>query len=144
MKKRILTLALLMFTITMLSIQTSCSSPRSGKPDPIPTQPKVTFAEEIANYGKPVMVDFGSTSCVPCKMMVPVLEELETKYAKQLKTIFVHVNEDQDKTQEFAIKMIPTQIFFDATGKELERHTGFISTQDILSTFKKYNITITE
>jgi thioredoxin 1 len=77
-------------------------------------------------------------------MMVPVLEELETKYANQLKTIFVHVNEDQDKTQEFAIKMIPTQIFFDTNGKELERHTGFISTEDILATYKKYNITITK
>ena len=160
MKKRFLTLAFVILTITLLSSQISCSTSRTGIQEPDnnnivqnqtpaasePTQisPKATFAQEIAAYGKPVMVDFGSTSCIPCKMMVPVLEELKTKYPSQLKTIFVHVNEDPDKTQEFGIRTIPTQIFFDATGKQLELHVGFISTQDILSTFKKYDIVITK
>lgn len=160
MKKRLLTLTFVILTIALLSSQISCSTSRTGNPEPdlnnvsqnqnppatepIQTSPKSTFAQEIAAYGKPVMVDFGSTSCVPCKMMVPVLDELKANYAKGLETIFVHVNEDPDKTQEFAIKMIPTQIFFDATGKELERHTGFISTEDILKTFKKYDIVLTK
>ena len=90
------------------------------------------------------MVDFGMESCVPCKMMVPILEELETNYSQDVKIIFVHVANEQAKTREFGIQMIPTQVFFDAAGKELERHTGFMSKEDILATFKKHGIIITK
>ena len=90
------------------------------------------------------MVDFSMESCVPCKMMVPILEDLESNYTQDVKIIFVHVAKEQDKTREFGIQMIPTQVFFDATGKELERHSGFISKEDILATFEKYGIVITK
>ena len=140
--KRITLLFVMVTFVVFLGSHISCNTSKtasSNHQDPT----KGPFAEEIAAYGKPVMVDFGSTSCVPCKMMVPVLEELETKYSNQLKTIFVHVNEEPDKTREFGIRTIPTQIFFDATGKQLDLHVGFISTEDILATFEKYGIAIT-
>jgi thioredoxin 1 len=172
MKKMFLTLFTVILALAFLTQQISCSStssenltdnnpistptetPASSTTDTevVGTEPPTTnqtpssgtFAEEIAAYGKPVMVDFGMESCVPCKMMVPVLEELESKYPQDVKIIFVHVGKEQGKTKEFGIQMIPTQVFFDATGKELERHTGFISKEDILATFQKYGITITK
>jgi len=151
MKNKIVIVWLIMSFLSLSSQLMSCSPPITEKPSndnavmtPVETPSKATFAEEIASYGKPVLVDFGMESCTPCKMMVPVLEDLETNYKQDIQTIFVHVGNEQEKTKEFGIQMIPTQIFFDATGNELERHTGFISKEDILATFQKYGITITK
>ncbi|MDD4663391.1 MAG: thioredoxin domain-containing protein [Caldisericia bacterium] len=171
MKKTFLAMFMVVFALALMTQHISCSSTKgenSGTNNPITTPTETpdtstesevvetetdsniqnpstgTFAEEIASYGKPVMVDFGMESCVPCKMMVPILEELESKYPQDVKIIFVHVGKEQGKTKEFGIQMIPTQVFFDATGKELERHTGFISKEDILATFEKYGINITK
>ena len=151
MKKHSIVVLLILCSLFLSSQLMSCSPTIKEEPGknnivttPTETPSKATFAEEIASYGKPVLVDFGMESCTPCKMMVPVLEDLETNYRQDVQTIFVHVGNEQGKTKEFGIQMIPTQIFFDATGKELERHTGFISKEDILATFQKYEITITK
>ena len=169
MIKRFSVLLVAIVFIALLGSQMSCSTSTAPKPNsdvtvnnpppvsemqttpPTESQPPVipepqtgTFAQEIASYGKPVMVDFGLETCIPCKMMIPVMEELKTKYPQDLKTIFVQVQEQQEKTKEFGIRTIPTQIFFDATGKQIELHVGFISTEDILATFKKYDINLTK
>ena len=127
-------LVLVIVSVTFIS----CTKKQVSNNQPL----KATFAQYIKGRHKPVLVDFGSTSCVPCKMMVPVLEELKTKYSSNLETIFIHVNEDPDKVKEFSINIIPTQVFFDATGTEISRHTGFISTADILATFQTKGIEI--
>jgi len=63
-------------------------------------------------------------------------------YNDQFETIFVNVAQDNAKTSEFGITVIPTQVFFDASGKELYRHIGFFSKEEIFNTFKSYNIFI--
>jgi thiol-disulfide isomerase/thioredoxin len=103
---------------------------------------KATFSQYIKGLHMPVLVDFGSNLCVPCKMMIPVIEELKIKYSSDLTTIFIDINEDPEKVKEFSIKIIPTQIFFDANGVEVNRHNGFISLLDILSAFQTKGILI--
>jgi len=153
--KSMLVVFFILLTAVFMSQQISCSLQKGElptnseevgtKPDSNNNLPKAgTLAEEIATYGMPVMVDFGMESCVPCKMMVPLLEELEKNYLQDVKILFVHVANEQAKTREFGIQMIPTQVFFDASGKELERHTGFFSKEDILATFEKHGIIITK
>jgi len=116
------------------------------KPSYDPSTPPVkengSFRDFIVTLKKPVLVDFGSTNCVPCKMMEPILEDLKMNYTDQLETFFVNVSQDNQKTSEFGITVIPTQVFFDASGKELHRHIGFFSKEEILETFKSYNISI--
>jgi thioredoxin 1 len=141
--KRVSLLFVFVISFIVLGSQLSCHSSKTS-PSSNPEPPTGTFAKEIASYGKPVMVDFGLESCVPCKMMIPVMEELQTKYPEDLKTIFVHVQEQQEKSKEFGIRTIPTQIFFDASGKQIDLHVGFISTEDILATFEKFGIKITK
>jgi thioredoxin 1 len=75
--------------------------------------------------GKPTMVEFGATGCVPCDMMQPVLENLKKKYWDRLNIVFVHVGEEQILGARYNITSIPVQAFFDKTGKEVFRHTGF-------------------
>ena len=88
------------------------------------------------------MIDLGTTSCTPCKMMIPVMEELESNYSDQMIVEFINTAENPEKSAEYGINLIPTQIFYDKNGKELTRHTGYISKEDIFSTFLQYGITI--
>ncbi len=75
--------------------------------------------------GKPSLVDFGSTGCRPCDMMAPILEDMKKKYEGKANVIFVHVMEDQFLAKRYGVQSIPVQVFFDAGGKEVYRHTGF-------------------
>ena len=82
--------------------------------------------------GMVTMVNLGAHSCIPCKMMAPILEELEKKYKGKAAIIFIDVWQNEDEGKRFAVRMIPTQIFFDRNGKEVYRHTGFLEKQAII------------
>jgi thioredoxin 1 len=87
----------------------------------------------------PKLLDLGATQCIPCKMMAPLLEELKKEYAGRMEVEFIDVwqKENAEKAKKYGIESIPTQIFFDPAGKELWRHTGFISKEDILAKWKE-------
>ncbi len=88
----------------------------------------------------PRLVDLGADKCIPCKMMAPVLEELKKEYAGRLRVEFIDVWKNKDAGEPYGIKLIPTQIFFDASGKELWRHEGFIAKKDILAKWKELGV----
>ncbi|NLH44113.1 MAG: hypothetical protein GX448_19925 [Planctomycetes bacterium] len=90
--------------------------------------------------GLPRLVDLGAGKCIPCKMMAPILEELKEQYAGKLDVVFVDVWENPDAGKPYGIKMIPTQIFYDAGGKELFRHEGFFAKEDILAKWKEFGV----
>jgi len=82
--------------------------------------------------GIPVFVDFGKTSCTPCKMMVPVLDSLTKKYKGNMEVVFVHVDEEKEYAGKMGVTMIPTQILLDKNGKEVSRHVGYIPVEDCM------------
>jgi len=90
--------------------------------------------------GLPRLLDLGSVSCIPCKMMAPILEGLKKEYAGRLQVEFIDVNATPDAAVPYNITLIPTQIFFDAAGKEVFRHEGFFSKQDILAKWKELGV----
>ena len=94
--------------------------------------------------GLPRLVDLGADKCIPCKMMAPILEELKSEYEGTLIVEFIDVWKNPDEAPKYGIKLIPTQIFFDASGKELFRHEGFFSKEDILSKWKELGVELTK
>ncbi|MHC4124374.1 MAG: thioredoxin family protein [Planctomycetota bacterium] len=92
--------------------------------------------------GLPRLVDLGAGKCVACKMMAPILEELRKEYAGIFDVEFIDVWKNRDAGKKYGIKMIPTQIFFDAAGNELFRHVGFFSREDILAKWKELSVDI--
>ena len=88
----------------------------------------------------PRLLDLGSTSCIPCKMMAPILDELKTTYSGKLDVEFIDVWKDKAIGAKYGVEAIPTQIFFDAGGKELLRHTGYYSKDDIVAKLKELGI----
>ena len=91
----------------------------------------------------PRLVDLGAGKCIPCKMMAPILEELKEQYAGRMKVEFIDVWENPDAGAEYGIRLIPTQIFYSASGKELFRHEGFFSKEDILSKWREFGVDLT-
>ena len=88
----------------------------------------------------PRLVDLGADKCIPCKAMAPILVELRTEYAGRMQVDFIDVWKDPSAGDPYNIRTIPTQIFFDGAGRELTRHEGFISKQDILATWKRLGV----
>jgi len=90
----------------------------------------------------PRLVDLGADKCIPCKMMAPILEELSVEYKGKLQVVFIDVWKNPQEGPKYKIRVIPTQIFFDADGKELFRHEGFFSKEDILAKWKKFGVNL--
>jgi thioredoxin 1 len=88
----------------------------------------------------PRLVDLGAGKCIPCKKMAPILEELKKEYAGRMEVEFIDVWKNPDAGKAYGVEMIPTQIFYDASGKELERHTGFFGKEDILAKWKELGV----
>lgn len=80
---------------------------------------------------KITFLELGSTTCIPCKQMQPVMKAIEAKYKDQVNVIFHDVMKDRTISQKYGIKLIPTQIFLDRSGKELMRHEGFFPEDEI-------------
>jgi thioredoxin 1 len=85
----------------------------------------------------PRLIDLGANKCIPCKMMKPILDELKSTYAGKLEVVFIDVWENEEAGKQYRIESIPTQIFFNETGKELYRHVGFMPKEDILAKWKE-------
>ncbi len=90
----------------------------------------------------PRLVDLGAGKCIPCRQMKPILEELTRDYGAQFETVFIDVWENRSEGQRYGIRLIPTQIFFDAAGKELFRHEGFYAKKDILAKWRELGVDI--
>ena len=82
--------------------------------------------------GMVTMIDLGAKKCVPCKMMAPIMEKMEKQYEGKAAIVFIDVWENKDQATKYGVKVIPTQIFYDETGKENYRHVGFFSEKAIV------------
>jgi thioredoxin 1 len=85
----------------------------------------------------PTLIDLGADKCQACKMMKPVLDDLKVQYQDQFHVIFYDVWQQPDYARQYNIEMIPTQIFLDQNDKELFRHVGYISKEDILAKWRE-------
>ena len=99
-----------------------------------------TATESGVKAAVPRLVDLGAGKCIPCKKMAPILEELKKEYAGRMEVEFIDVWKDPDAGKAYGIEMIPTQIFYDANGTELFRHTGFFGKEDILGKWKELGV----
>ena len=125
MKKLFLCICLLLFIFTCDKHESNKNSEVTKNEtfntstDSIDIKPKVTF------------VELGSVSCIPCKMMAPVMEAIEKEFGSQIKVVFHDVWKDDAVAKKYGIKLIPTQIFLDSNGVEFFRNEGFLPKENI-------------
>lgn len=80
--------------------------------------------------GKPTIIEFGANSCASCREMKPILHAL----AQDLRIAVADVDiiKERDYISHYQIRLMPTQVFYDANGNETSRHLGTISSDEIL------------
>ncbi|GAB4177812.1 MAG: thioredoxin family protein [Geothermobacteraceae bacterium] len=85
----------------------------------------------------PKLVDVGADKCIPCIKMAPILDQLREDFRGRLEVVFVDAWKNRDEAARYGVRMIPTQIFYAPDGKELYRHTGFFSREEILAKWRQ-------
>jgi thioredoxin 1 len=88
----------------------------------------------------PTLVCVGSGRCIPCRAMEPVRDQLKREYAGKLAVEFHEISQERDALDRFSVRVIPTSIFYDASGNEVDRFEGFIDRRDILDRFARAGI----
>ena len=118
-------------------------TPAPSQPAPKPTSgldlASIPLAQALTS-GKPTLAEFGWRTCIPCKEMKPILEELAVEYEGRLNVVIVEVYEQQELTRKYGIMAIPTQIFFDSSGKEVTRHIGLWPKKEVIAQLNKMGI----
>ncbi|MDY7029364.1 MAG: thioredoxin family protein, partial [Spirochaetota bacterium] len=103
------------------------------------TESAVSRENELSR-SLPRLLDLGAGKCIPCKKMAPILEEIREEYRGVLDVEFIDVWKDRAAGSTYDIRLIPTQIFYDSSGREITRHEGFMGKEDILGTFRRFGI----
>lgn len=114
--------------------------PPTAEAEPATPATVDTPAKGVAKPGLPRLVDLGSTTCIPCKELAPILEELKKEFKGKVSVEFIDVTKNPAAADEYKITVIPTQVFIDGAGKEVFRHEGFYPKADILAQFAKMGI----
>lgn len=125
--------AVAVFIVTLVVIGALMHLSPAGAKDYGPGMP-------IPAKGMVTMLDIGAATCIPCKMMAPILEKLDKTYRGKAAIIYLDVRYHREKAISFGINGIPTQIFFDKNGKEVYRHIGFMNEAAIVAQFKKMGV----
>ena len=140
--------------LLILVLLVGCGSSEDNKESEIKTSPDVKSESIVENnYSnakkdknesdiKVTFVELGSVNCIPCKMMQPIMKEIEKEYSNQVKVVFHDVWTEQDRPYaiQYGIRVIPTQIFLDKDGKEYFRHEGFFPKEELVKILKKQDV----
>jgi thioredoxin 1 len=117
----------------LLSLSCNAAGAKAGEND------KSVAAAE--NY-LVTFVELGSVRCIPCKMMQPILKDIEKDYAGQVRVVFhdVWTPEGEPFAKNFKIRVIPTQVFLDKEGKEYFRHEGFFPKDELVKVLQQKGV----
>lgn len=96
---------------------------------------KDNFDEQVLQEKLPVIVDFYSDSCVPCKQLSPILGDIEDDHEDTVKVVKVNVNFDAELAEKYSVMASPTLIYF-KDGREVSRSRGLVSKDAIEEVLK--------
>jgi len=96
--------------------------------------------EAALKNGKPTVLDLGASSCIPCKMMKPIFAELEQTMKDKANIIILEISDYRDLARKYRVRVIPTQIFFDANGEVFWRNEGFLPKEAIINKLKEMGV----
>ena len=92
---------------------------------------KNNFHEEVMNSEKPVLVDFWAPWCGPCRMVVPIIDEIAAEHP-EYKVVKINVDEEPELASQYRVASIPTLVVM-KSGLEVERSVGARPKNQILA-----------
>jgi thioredoxin 1 len=112
----------------------------SSAPQQIQKTENKESKNDSSNQSLPMLIDLGRGTCKACKLMLPILQDLQEEYKGRAIIKIVDIRYDPEPARVYNIRLIPTQIFFDATGKEVYRHEGFMDKISIEQKLKEIGV----
>jgi len=103
---------------------------------PLPTQAQGSAPRQ----GKPALYEFGAGYCYSCKEMEKVMAELKISHGDKVEFRMVYVDKEEELFKQYKIMLIPTQVFLDASGKEVDRHIGPLSKEEVLQKLRELKL----
>ena len=103
-------------------------------PSKLMTKKSHTKLSEKKKEIKVTFIELGATKCIPCKMMQPIMKEIEQEYGDEVKVVFYDVwtGTGSPYAEKYKIRLIPTQVFLDKNGNEYFRHEGFFPKGELI------------
>lgn len=106
----------------------------TGSIDSTRTQPTRTY--------KVTFLELGAESCIPCKMMKPIMRDIAAEYPGIVEVIFHDLYRDREIGQRWNVRVMPTQVFLDSEGREFFRHEGFYPKEQLKEMLDNYLATL--
>lgn len=101
-----------------------------GQPRPIQAEPSPPPP------GRPALYEFGAKTCIPCIQMQKVMAELTSSHGDKVEFRMVYADEERELFRQYRIMLIPTQVFLNSEGQEVERHIGPLTKEEVLQKLK--------
>ena len=90
-----------------------------------------------AQAKRPALYEFGAGHCISCKEMAKIIEELKTTMGDKVEFRMLYADKEKPLFQQYKIMLIPTQVFLNAEGKEVDRHVGALTKEQVLAKLKE-------
>lgn len=133
--------AVMLFAVCLIAVN-GCAQSNTPVPEKKAASSSKAVEKEKQSAPQATFLELGSVNCVPCKMMKPVIDEIEKIYGDNVKIVFYDVwtREGSPYGRQYRIRAIPTQVFLDTDGKEFFRHVGFFPTDEIVKVLDKQGV----
>jgi thioredoxin 1 len=98
------------------------------------------WSQSAAPAKRPALYEFGAKTCIPCIQMQKVMAELTSSHGDKVEFRMVYADEEKDLFRQHGIMLIPTQVFFNAEGREVDRHIGPLTKEQVLQKLKELQL----
>jgi len=118
----------LLLAIALLGSLAACGTDTS-----VSTSPGVKLVQNAIASGLPSIVEFGATTCSTCLEMKAVLDSVARRTQGRAHVLIIDISKDWEAGQAYRIQLMPTQVFFDASGHEIGRHMGKLTEAEVVA-----------
>ena len=98
------------------------------------------WSQSAAPQKRPALYEFGFKTCPFCIQMQRVIAELKASHGDRVEFRLVYPDEEKYLFRQYRIKVVPTQVFLDASGKEVGRHVGVLTKEEVLKKIKALSL----
>ncbi len=102
--------------------------------------PAAVRPQSPASPKRPALYEFGAKTCIPCIQMQKVMADLKASHGEKVEFRMVYADEEKDLFRQYKIMLIPTQVFFNAQGQEVDRHMGALTKEEVLKKLQELKL----